>query len=221
VGSPLEVGAPRLEGAGTLALESITSGHYGAGVCFRGADTSDSRRYELSLPARTRSAITVGARVSRDPPWPGTDYRLVFVIDRGRLRVRSPRPRLTGRRGVQIHLSTRPRTAPLFDFLHFDKGAVLRPPRGLSIRGRTDPPVAGQLVRLRVAYDRELLERFQRFPPDRSRLLARVRVNRRGRFIYRWRPRRAGLYQVYATYRRQRKRLISDSSCPLGLEVRR
>lgn len=120
-----------LRGAGTLLVGSVVSLDYGAGGCFRGAVLVKWTRYRIALSQRTRSAIAVRAQVAREPPWPSTDYRLTFVIDRGRLKLRSPQPRLTGRSVVRIRLSTRPRTAPFFNFLNFGTGAVLRPTREL------------------------------------------------------------------------------------------
>jgi hypothetical protein len=47
-----------------------------------------------------------------------------------------------------------------------------------------------------------------------------VRVDRRGRFHYRWRPRRAGRYEIYAVYRSQRRNLASNETyCPLRFAV--
>ena len=218
VGSPLDLGEPRLEGPGRLVVDSIGTLDFAAG-CFRGFLRTSFPRYRLELPARSRSIVVVKADVSRDPPWPRTKYGVTFKIDRGRLKVHSSRPRVTGRRGVQIRLWTRPRMRSFFALPNFGEGRPLRRMSALSIRGRTDPPLPRQLISLRVGYDRR--GRYQAFPPERSRLLARVRVDGRGRFQYRWRPPLVGRYQLFARYRRQRARMASDISCPLGFDVKR
>lgn len=120
-------------------------------------------------------------------------------------RLRSPQPTLTGRSGVQITLTTRPRstlTAP----------ARVRLGRSVLVRGQTNPAVAGERIILRASRSAGSRRAFT---------VARARVAPDGRFSVRWRPRRRGTYGLYAIYRSQRAQLSDDSSpCNLPIAVR-
>ena len=177
----------------------------------------EPREYEVTLPRRSLSTLTAVYYTGATPPWPNLDYRLTFIASprmpfggRGTLErtyvVRPPRPSLRGRTGVRIAFSTSPRSSPTGGW----RLRRIRSGRRVVIRGRTNPRIPGQFIRL--AY----------LAPGRERLwtLARVRVNRRGHFAFRrWRPRRRGYYELWAFYRRQRRHLVSDHACPRAFRV--
>lgn len=185
-------------------LQSVTS-DYAFGACVRGETSQDTVGATLTLPAGTTSTLVLRYRPLR--PWDDTSYRIRFAARGGTLArpvtVLSQEPRrLRRRRGVRMVLDRRPRRH------------LVRRGSPLLITGRTEPGLAGRTVALRFRHAENNIAIDQ----ARSRPLASVRVDPRGRFRYRWRPFAKGYYEVFATYRGDRIR-TRDRSCPLGVGV--
>jgi hypothetical protein len=152
---------------------------------------------------------------NRPPPLLRTDYRATFAIGAGRndtlfrdQEVRPAEPAVLGPFGAYVRLSTRPGTP------YFPGRRRFKPGQAIDIRGRTERSLRGQAIRLRYTY----------LPPrgaSRQRTLARVRIDRRGRFRYRsWRTSASGSYRLYAVYRPRSRTGTPDQSCSRGLTVR-
>lgn len=118
-------------------------------------------------------------------------------------------PRLIGPTGVRISFTTRPWT-PL---TNPKRAPTLRPGRTITVSGRTEPALKRQVVSLRTVGPGQ--------GRPKLRLLARVRTDRRGRFRYEWSPRRPGIHQLFAFYRRQRRGVTSDRACPRYVRIAR
>jgi hypothetical protein len=223
-GSPIEpVGGLEIAGAGKRISDplfpmppDIPAVFSPNRPCERGYPI-DRRAVALQLPPQAAATVTGRYRTGRSAPWPGTDYRLTFLVfplwnggrsqtthaPRGRryLLARPIQPRLTGTSGVKITLRTSPE---------------LRVRRGREVRvfGRTDPPVRRQWMRLSFRAAPEWTG-----PIGPTKLLAQVRTDAEGRFDYRWRPGYGLNYELWATYRRQRTWLTSDESCSQVIAV--
>jgi hypothetical protein len=208
---PLSV---RLDGPGSMSIASRE--HATLACSFHGYEPQ-IESYRVAIPAQSSSTLTARFATGISPPWPSLDFRVRFRIlpsyapgDPGTLSrsqtVLPPAPRLRGKTGVQILFATKPRSSPL----PVANVRRIRLGRPIAIRGRTEPSLRGQLIRLR----------FRGPNARRPRLLARVRVGRRGRFQFRsWRPARPGYYQLWAVYRPQRSRLVADRTCPRVFRV--
>ena len=209
IGSPITVGQPRLEGAGSLGAIGNMQASYTPGVCLRGYEADGIQSVEVRLPANSTSVLVVPARTGRYPPWPDTSYRLGFGI--GRNVFRPARPRVTGKSGVRITLDTRPRALPL------TRNRLPRLVRGqrLLVKGKTEPAVRRGRIRLRFrsSDDRSL-------SGQRTRTVANVRTDRRGRFTYSWTAGAPAFYTLDASFRSPTRLLTRDTACPVGFSVR-
>jgi hypothetical protein len=168
----------------------------------------------VTLPPRSTSTL-VARFLMAGPPLRRTDYRATFAVGGGGddtlvgdQEIRSDSPRVRPPFGTHITLSTRPRTP------YFPGARRLRRGQAIEIRGRTERSLRGQRMVLRYRYN----------PPrgrTRQRTLARVRIDRRGRFRYRdWRPRRRGSYRLFARYRPRSASRVRDESCSRGFALR-
>lgn len=177
---------------------------------------------DVAAPANTTSTLTARFGVSRrDAPFPDLDVRPTFRIDGqlvapqldgpatlpGALVLRPSRPQILAPSGVHITMRTRPRTRRFLA----RKLPTYRPGRLVRIFGRTDPILRRQVIELRVL----------RAGFAKPRPLARVLTDARGRFKFRWRPRRLGVHQLFAFYRRQQRGVTSDRACPQVLRIAR
>lgn len=199
-----------IEGPGALGTITQTQPALAAGRCSRGL-TFVGTSAKVSLPANTTSTFVARFRMSADDaPFRSTDLRATFVASGGTLigeqRFRPARPRLTGPFGVFVDLATRPRST----FTGNPRPLRIRLGRSLQLRGAARS-IRRQLVDLRYVGPGT---------GSRSRRIARVRVDSRGNFGRRFRPRRRGFYEVFAAYRRQRSNLTSDRSCLRSFRVR-
>ncbi|MDQ4040513.1 MAG: hypothetical protein M3141_02030 [Actinomycetota bacterium] len=182
VGSPIgPLGRAAVTGAGTrlpapsLSIPPSLNVYSPYRSCERGYRGS-TRQALIRLPARTTTTLIARYRTGRSAPWIDTDYRLAFLIrlpgakpgpePRERV-VRSPQPDVRGRIEPELRLRTiPPRRAS--------------PGRRIAVVGRTEPLVPRRRLRLLFrAGPRESL----RLGP--TRLMARVRTNAQGRFVYR------------------------------------
>jgi hypothetical protein len=177
---------------------------------------------DVAMPARATALLSADFHVwSRDAPFAGMNVRPTFTFtDRmfgptgvtgtigTDLAIRPPAPRLRGPTGVRLTVRTRPRT-PLFNPRRAPR---VEPGRAIRIFGTTDPVLRREAISLRV-----LVHGADREP----RRLARVRTDRRGRFRHVWRPRRAGIHELFAYYEPQRRGVTADRTCPRFLRVGR
>lgn len=218
-------GPPRIELSGGAAFAG--GGFYTSSIpaCspydnrFHGAERVVVQR-NLVLQPHSTATLTAIYRRDRDTPWPDSRYSLTFRVGpvsdpqagpstiSKHERITSPTPKLGGRTGVHIRLWTRPRssaTAGLVRPRKISRGNTI------SIFGRTLPRLGGHRLALRY-----------RGPGTHSRLvtIARVRIGQRGRFHYRrWRPRKRGVYELWAFYRSLDRDVVSDYACPRGFRL--
>ena len=212
-GSPVRLaGEPTLEGPGAIDEFSQAGAHTVGYTCIRGYRLT-SPQVTVSLPANSSSTLVARYATGRAAPWPGTDYRVRFVV-RGiaggptPVVVAPPRPVLAGKTGVRFALRVVPR----------------QPGPGERVRvvGRTFPTLAGETVRVRAARTAYVApgEDFFEGPSfpgafGRPWLVGTATVGERGWFsLPGWvaRPRR--YYAVWASYRSTRRDVVSDRSCP-------
>ena len=204
-----------LEGPGSLRVGFSSHGDPipcpGSGLPQRHGGLFYEQTFELRLPARSTSTLVFRASVVRDAPWPRDSYAAVLraanPFEEGTLAspvdipVAAPEP--GGRTGVRLAIATDPASAECATPPRIDG-------RPITVSGRSDPPLAGQRVRLHYVP-----------PGQRSPVtLADVPVRDDGTFEYRnWRPRDPGVYEVAATYVSQRPELTDDFSAPRLFEV--
>jgi len=131
-----------LEGPGRLAKTVCAHGDPGPAVCRRGRGLCGLSG-DLTLPPHSTSTLVAGFLTS-GPPLRRTDCRATFAVTGGQNRtlagdqeIRPDAPRARPPFGMQIMLSTRPRTR------HFHGARRLRPGHELDIRGRTERPLRG------------------------------------------------------------------------------
>lgn len=199
-----------IEGAGSLVSQGVSEAATLAGGCSRGFTFAEASG-TVSLPPSTTSTLVARFRMSADDaPFRSTDLSATFAASGGTLigeqRFRPARPRLTGPFGVFIDLATRPRST----FTGNPRPLRIKLGRSLRLRGAARS-IRRQLVDLRYVGPGT---------GSRSRRIARVRVDSRGNFSRRFRPRRRGFYEVFASYRSQRSSLTSDRSCLRSFRVR-
>lgn len=166
-----------------------------------------ARTAKVRLPAGARSTLVMTWQLSNLPPFPSTDYRpRVTAASGGQTQtVVLPQPRVVGPTGVSLRLLGDPPG---------------RAGRTLRIRGRTDPALAGERISLRlVGPVSARREPAVVATPGRFRTVARVRVDRLGRFEYRWRPSRGGFYGAYPVYL-GKPGILRDRACPIAIRVR-
>ena len=215
-GGPLAYGRPVVEGPGT-ARGFASSGFVRLPIgCERGA-MAPTAGVALRAPARSRTVLRYPVRLAA-PPWVGTDYAPSFstafpfeegVTNPTSLTVRGPAFQVGGRTGVRTVLTSRPARRKGHSYLK------VRRSRGLTIVGRTEPPLANRSLRLTY-------KRMTRGPVPAEGRVATVRTDRHGRFAYRWRPRSLGLYAVAAHYDAAADEpVVSDTSCGLIFNVTR
>jgi len=211
-GSPVASRTLRLQGPGALEeIPAADNAFPSRGTCLRGASLSVPTG-DLRLPANTTSTLVARFQLSADDaPFRGTDMRATFVASGGTLageqRFRPARPRLAGPFGAFIDLSTRPRST----FTGNPRPLRIRLGRSLQLRG------AARSIRRRLVD----LRYVGPGTGTRSRRIARVRVDQRGNFARRFRPRRRGFHEVFVTYRSRRgSSLTSDRSCLRSFRVR-
>lgn len=214
----------RLEGAGRTGYSIVDNVIPACTPSFRAIHGVElqSRTVDLTVPANTQSVLRVRFPVAtHDAPWVNTDLRpkftvtpkLVEPVEDGPTTISAPfalqvpRPRVIGPRGVEIRLATTPVTEPFLSASppSFTRRQVFR------VSGTTSPPLRRQVMRLRAVT-----------PTSKGQLatVARVRTDTRGRFVYRWRPRRKGTYQLSAFYRSQQRGLADDRTCPRSFRLR-
>ena len=202
---------PRLEGPGTLgrsacAVPALASCNRTFLKAFHGAPDGSSS-HEVSVGPRTRTTFVVRGSQARDAPWPASRYQARFFLRGGTLDgdrvIDTPRIAPAGRTGVRIALRVEPAGGGLCQPAPEIRGPV-------TVRGRTDPSLAGQEIVLRTATEED------REPRD----LARVRVADDGTFTFAgWRP-EPGYREVAAQYTSQRPELADDFSAPTSFVLR-
>lgn len=208
-GYPIAPDELSIEGPGSLGSTSTTRPRLAAGLCSRGL-TFLGRSADVLLPPNTVSTLVARFRMSQDnAPFSTTDLRPTFVASGGTLigeqRFRPARPRLTGPFGVFIDLATSPPST-----FTGNPPRRIRPGRLLRLRGAARS-IRRQLVDLRYVGPGT---------GSRSRRIAQVRVSSGGNFARRFRPRRRGFYEVFASYRGRRPNLTTDRSCLRSFRVR-
>ncbi len=170
-----------------------------------------SYQLDVALPPRSTSRIRAKYATSK-PLWEDLDLRLRFEIGtklvtgvagtlKHRRVVRSPSPRISGRRAAHIMFRTVP------------SRAVIRRGTPLRINGFMVPALPGQLVEFRYA-------RFSnggRVTKTAYATVARVRAL--GAFSATWLPPKPGNYELWGTYRHDSPGLLSDDTCPRKFQV--
>lgn len=184
-GSALSIPRPPLPGRDACPTASTRGGGYGI--------------YRLELPAGATSTLTYTERVDfgsapRDPAQFTATWSLAPQDDAGEgtapaVRVTEQAPRLLGLQASALTLRVG-RTS---------SGIAIDDRETLTTRPRTDLTFSGTLSHARRG------ERIvvRGFAPGATRptTIGTARTDRHGRFLLRhWRPRRAGLWELYATY---------------------
>lgn len=174
--------------------------------------------FNVRVPAYSHTVLVVRFRATDDAPWPDAHYGGSFLLSRmlhqgrgtGTLArdyvIRTPRPLVTPRRrGVRIDFQTTPFTRSS----ESDRAAPrLRLGQQILISGRTRPARPGRVVRLEADLPNAA----------RRRVVARARVDRRGRFRARWTPPRRGRYGLWAFIGPSRG-FAADFRCPRQFRV--
>ena len=170
----------------------------------------------LSMPAHAEATLTAYYETGVVPPWPGDEHAVTVTarplptsastLTRSTAPVRSPAVALRGTTGTRITLATTPRSA----LAGVKEQRSARLGRVVRVRGTTDPPLRSGRITLRHV------------PPGARKptLLARVRTDRRGRFTYRWTPKRGGLHELWA-YSPAGPRRVADHTCPVAIRMTR
>ena len=170
--------------------------------------------YELDVALPPHSTSRVRARyATAQPLWQDLDLRLRFDIGtklvtgaRGTLThtrvVRSPSPRVIGRRAAHIMFRTVP-----------SGRAAVRRGTPLRIDGFMVPAIPGQHVDFRY---RRIGEHGALTTPAPA---AVAYVGALGAFKTTWLPPRPGVYELWAQYKHASPGLYSDDTCVHGFEV--
>ena len=215
-GAPAYAGLTSLEGPGTFMPDAIAPSPPApqdrglALPCGEDAVAVATRRGTVQVPAGVRVTLVTTWSLSRQAPFAFTDYRpdVTAAVTGGAAHtVDLPRPRIVGPAGVPLRLLP-----------------VNRPGRAggsIRVRGRTDAALAGEKITLRLfgpvsSHRRPALVAT----PERFRPVARARVDRLGRFEFRWRPAQRGQYGAYPLYRGKPGVILRDRGCPIRLVVR-
>jgi hypothetical protein len=120
------------------------------------------------------------------------------------INVHAPGPRITGRRGVQILLSSRPKAT-----LPGVRDTEVRRGQRITISGSTLPPRRQQRLGVTIK------------GPAGQRRTRWVRTDSAGRFVVRdLRLDRRGRFEIGARYVSRARSIASDHACPLGFSVR-
>lgn len=214
-GAPAYPGATSLEGAGTFMPDAIAASppaprERGLALpCGEEVVPVGIRRGTVQLPAAARATLVTTWHLSRQAPFAFTDYRprVTAVVAGVSYAIELPRPRIVGPVGVPLRL------------LHIKRPA--RAGRAIRVRGRTDAALAGATIMMRVVGPVSA----RRKPavvatPERFRPAGRARVDRLGRFEFRWRPTRRGQYGAYPLYLGKAGVILRDRGCPIRLVVR-
>jgi len=132
-------------------------------------------------------------------------------------RIRSPSPANGGRHGVRIDFRSEPAGTPggcPRTFTPVDRG------EDILLSGTADTAVAGQLMTIRaVRSEPDGGPSGNRIPAGDPFELARVRIDERGDFAYRWRPTEPGDYTIGALYQSQSPMFADDFSIPTNVRV--
>jgi hypothetical protein len=181
---------------------------------------------DVSLPASSVTTLAIRYAAGHRPPWLDGDYRMTFTVQPqlvgsygaasvfgagatgvARTTIRTAGPKVAGRSGAHILLSTTPAGATKTGAAPRRVGRRTR----IAIRGRVLPALGRRSVVLEWSH-----------PGGTLHTLARLRTDSRGRFSFpAWRPGSAGTFELWARYPRQPGPLTSDrTSCPVVFAVR-
>ncbi len=204
------LGAPQLRAA--ISASSLTGGR---GGCEQPTVSERTFHYDLRLPAGTRTIVSYAGRVrlTRAPA-----SAAIFVqkwqlapapagassgAPPGAVTIASKPVKLTGLQAARV--STRVAVART--------GRSIEDGGRLVVRSRTSLAVGGYVAGARQG-DVVTIWRFA--PGAKSAApLARVRIDRHGRFSYAWRPLRRGTWDLYATYAGHRG-VVEPARSPCG-----
>lgn len=223
IGSPLTLSDERISGVGRITSDFTSSCcTVPAAACYRGGPPPEGSGVDVSLPAGSTTTLTYRVAIAA-PPWRSTvmtvsltagvpavsnDPNAIheYLLGTHRFSVRGPT-------GVHIALSVAP-------------GSTGKPIPGQAARvvrrqtvvilGRTSPRLRDQ--RIRVGFDRIQIGPH---PPAGSvhGRIGTATTNENGGFRLAWRPIRAGLYVVDASYPHPTSGLLADRACDLALSV--
>ena len=202
----LTAGPLRIAGGGTFGARapasaaSSVSQTGGRGGCETPTAFSKELRYELLLPARSRTTISYTARLllGRAPTSPAVyaqRWQLApapavasSAIPAGAVTITSEPVKLAGLRAAKVKF----RVGVVGSGRSIDEGErlVVRLRARLRVGGWVGGAREGDAVTIWAFAPGE----------DSARPLARVRIDRRGRYAYGWRPPRRGTWDLYATY---------------------
>jgi hypothetical protein len=203
-GSPFTPGGPPVVSAGGTVSGGGPGTDTLVGNCRRGFSDPTGDFTTVTIPAGG-GMVAWGFYLSRAQRWSATDYRVSFRIAQGSaapLTVRPAAPVVRGRFGTRFIMRMR-RT----------RGTYL-------ISGATQPVLSRGRVSLMTARAKDTAGPIPAFPEDftQGRPVVTLRTDSRGRFSYRWRPRRNFYYALWAGSFNERGRL-GDSSCPLRVDT--
>jgi hypothetical protein len=217
----LSAGPLRIEGGGRFGARgpasaaSSVSQTGGRGGCETPAAFSKELRYELLLPARSRTTISYTgklllARAAASPAVYVQRWQLApmpavasSATPPGTVTISSAPVKLTGLQAASVKL----RVGVAGSGRSIDEGDRL------VVRSRTRLRVGGWVGGAREG-DAVTIWAFA--PGAITALpLARVRIDRRGRFAYAWRPVRRGTWDLYATYSGREGR-VEPARSPCG-----
>lgn len=204
------LGVPQLRGA--ISASSLTGGR---GGCEEPTVSERTFHYDLRLPAGTRTVVSYAGRLrlTRAPASPA-----VFV-QKWQL-APAPPSASSGTPPGAVTIASKPvKLAGLEAARVSLRVAVARTGRSikdggrLAVRSRTSLAVGGYVAGAREG-DAVTIWRFA--PGAKTPApLARVRIDRRGRFSTTWRPARRGTWDLYATYGGHRG-VVEPARSPCG-----
>jgi hypothetical protein len=221
IGSPLKLSGERVSGAGRITTHSVSSCCTTTpGTCARGAPPPEGSGVDLSLPAESTTTLTYRVALAA-PPWRHSPMSVsvsagipAVANDPNAIReheLGTRRFTIHGPTGVHITLSLPRGLAEE----HAGELFVAHG-RGVTILGRTTPRLRGQ--RFHVAYQH--FRQHPDAPPITSHgSIGTAVTDNNGLFRIAWRPARAGLYVIDATYRQPTRGLLADRTCDLALTV--
>jgi len=216
VGSALQDLRPRVVSGRrvSLALDPAPFAEYRQGTCFRGGQRKFGS-VMFALPAHSITTIRLRFRLMA-PPYRPADLAVpieLLTLREGsvltRRTLRSGAPAFKGRSGVPVRVALSGGGPPF---------SVVKSGDVLGVRGRVPSRFAGRRLVLRHFASKSSFEGL--FQPLPFTTLARPRIGRSGRFLYRWRPRRLGWHELRAVIPGSRLNL-RDEGCPRRFVVTR
>jgi hypothetical protein len=167
----------------------------------------------LTMPANANATVQASYITGDDAPWPGDEHQLTIqaIPIPGHpstltqpMTVKTDSVAVRGTTGTRIMLASSPSSyiSGSINHRNVTLGTTLR------VRGRTEPALRNGTITLRHVV-----------PNSRSlRTLAKIRTDKRGRFVHRWKPKSRGIHELWAFSPSARNR-AADHTCPIAIRV--